>query len=98
MIINGSMSNINMSKELLSVDSKIRSFGIIKNGNTSLNFRETTGNRDNNYMKLSFDQIQHVMENAQRFSKDLGKIRHIVFEYDNTKLFSIPVKDEIVTF
>ncbi len=98
MIINESMNNMNMSKELLSVDSNIRSFGIIKNGNTNLNFKEATGDRDNNSLKLSFDQIHHIMENAERFSKDLGKIRHIVFEYDKTKLFSMPVKDEIITF
>jgi len=98
MIINESMSNMNIPKELLSIDSNIRSFGIIKNGNTNLNFKETTANRDNNSLKLSYDQIHHIMENAERFSKDLGKIKHIVFEYDKTKLFSIPLKDEIITF
>ncbi len=63
-----------------------------------LNFKDSNENLDDNTTKLSFIQTPHIIEIGERFSKELGKLEYIAFEYDKLKLFDLPVKEKIVTF
>jgi len=92
------MSVAKRSKEIITLEPKIRYMGTLKDGKMELNFKESDENLDSNTAKLSSIQTPHILEIGERFSKELGKLEYIVFEYDKLKLFDVPIKEEIVTF
>ncbi len=92
------MSVAERSKEIIMLEPKIRFVGALKDGKMELNFKESDENLDSNTAKLSSIQTPYILEIGERFSKELGKLEYIVFEYDKIKLFDVPVKEELVTF
>ena len=77
---------------------KVKLLGISKDGNIALNFKDANENIDDNTIKLSFIQTPHVIETGNRFSKELGNLEYVSFEYDKLKLFDVPANEKIITF
>ncbi len=46
--------------------------------------------------EISFSQTAHIVEMRKTFSSDLGDLKYIVYAYDKVKIFSLPLKDQIV--
>jgi hypothetical protein len=84
--------------EINILEPKIKLLGVSKDGNVALNYKDSSENIDENTIKLSFIQTPHVIESANRFSKELGNLEYVSFEYDKLKLFDLPAKDKIITF
>ena len=84
--------------EINILEPKIKLLGISKDGNIALNFKDANENIDDDTIKLSFIQTPHVIETGNRFSKELGNLEYVSFEYDKLKLFDLPAKEKIITF
>ena len=52
---------------------------------------------DENIAKLSFIQTPHILEIAERFSNELGKLEYISYGYDNLKLFDLYSGNKMAT-
>jgi hypothetical protein len=48
------------------------------------------------YQEISFSQTAHIVEMRKTFSSDLGNLKYIAYTYDKVKIFSFPLKDQIV--
>ena len=84
--------------EIKILEPKVKLLGISKDGNIPLNFKDANENIDDDTIKLSFIQTPHVIETGNRFSKELGNLEYVTFEYDKLKLFDLPAKEKIITF
>jgi hypothetical protein len=77
---------------------KVKLLGISKDGNIALKYKDANENIDDDTIKLSFIQTPHVIETGNRFSKELGNLEYVSFEYDKLKLFDVPANEKIITF
>jgi hypothetical protein len=84
--------------EIKILEPKVKLLGISKDGNIALNFKDANENIDEDTIKLSFIQTPHVIETGNRFSKELGNLEYVSFEYDKLKLFDLSAKEKIITF
>ena len=73
--------------EINVLEPKVKLLGISKDGNIALNFKDANENIDEDTIKLSFIQTPHVIETGNRFSKELGNLEYVSYEYDKLKLF-----------
>ena len=89
------------SKNILDLDDKMRFAGIMeKSGHLHARCKKE-GCEEYLRVKnqgISFSQTAYIVEMRKRFSSDLGDLRYIVYSYDKTKIFSIPMTDHIVVF
>ncbi|HXT83713.1 MAG TPA: hypothetical protein VN704_05200 [Verrucomicrobiae bacterium] len=74
----------------------IKLLGILNEGNMN-SVPDSSEIFDENVAKLSFIQTPHILEIAERFSNELGKLEYISYEYDNLKLFDLHANNKIVT-
>ncbi|HEY6535965.1 MAG TPA: hypothetical protein VIY08_09270 [Candidatus Nitrosocosmicus sp.] len=74
----------------------IKLLGILNEGNMN-SVPDSSEIFDENVAKLSFIQTPHILEIAERFSNELGKLEYISYEYDNLKLFDLHTNNKIVT-
>jgi hypothetical protein len=84
--------------EINILEPKVKLLGISKDGNIALNFKDANENIDDDTIKLSFIQTPHVIETGNRFSKELGNLEYVSFEYDKLKLFDLSAKEKMITF
>lgn len=90
------MTVIEVGKEILKLEPRVKFIGTFRNGNSELNFNKNI-NLDENTVKLSITQTPHIIEDGKRFT-DLGNLESVVFGYDKMKLFSLPLKEGTITF
>jgi hypothetical protein len=87
------------SKNILGLDDKIRFVGVMeKSGHlyvrrTKEGFQEYLKGKN---QEISFSQTAHIVEMRKTFTNDLGDLKYIVYTYDKVKIFSLPIKDQIV--
>ena len=87
------------SKNILDLDDKIRFAGVMEKsghlyaGCTREGFEEYLKGKN---QEISFSQTAHIVEMRKTFSSDLGDLKYIVYAYDKVKIFSLPLKDQIV--
>ena len=87
------------SKNILDIDDKIRFAGVMEKsghlyaGCTKEGFEEYLQGKN---QEISFSQIAHIIEMRKTFSNDLGDLKYIIYTYDKAKIFSLPLKDQIV--
>jgi len=84
--------------EINILEPKVKLLGISKDGNIALNFKDANENIDEDTIKLSFIQTPHVIETGNRFSKELGNLEYVSFDYDKLKIFDLHAKEKIITF
>lgn len=95
------MKSEEFSKNLLALDPAIRFAGLIERSghlfaggmregaDTKLNEKNTD---------LSLLQFAHIVFLRERFSKELGSLKYVLYDYDKVKMFNIPVKEYILVF
>ena len=87
------------SRDVLDLDSKIRFVGLmdksghLHTGRMRAGFDEYLETKS---QELSFSQTAHIVDMRKMFSHELGELNYIVYAYDKVKIFSIPVKDQII--
>ncbi len=74
----------------------VKLLGILNEGNID-SVPDSSEIFDENIAKLSFIQTPHILEIAERFSNELGKLEYISYGYDNLKLFDLYSGNKIVT-
>jgi hypothetical protein len=95
------MKSEEFSKNILSLDPKIRFAGLIERSGYFFagGMREGTDKqlkgRDSD---LSLLQSAHIVFLRERFSQDLGALKYILYNYDKVKMFNMPVKEHILAF
>ena len=47
---------------------------------------------------LSLLQFAHIVFLRERFSKELGSLKYVLYDYDKVKMFNMPVKEYILVF
>jgi hypothetical protein len=89
------------AKNILSVDPNIRFAGLIERSGYLFagGFRQGINQRlKGSNAELSLSQSAHIVYLRERFSTELGNLKYIVYNYDEVKLFSMPVKQHILVF
>jgi len=87
------------SKNMLDLDDKIRFAGVMEKsghlyaGCTREGFEEYLKGKN---QEISFSQTAHIVDMRKTFSSDLGDLKYIVYTYDKVKIFSLPLKEQIV--
>ena len=87
------------SKNIVDLDDKIRFAGVMEKsghlyaGYTKEGFEEYLKGKN---QEISFSQTAHIVEMRKTFSSDLGDLKYIVYMYDKVKIFSFPLKDQII--
>jgi hypothetical protein len=95
------MKSEEFSKNILSLDSKIRFAGLLERSGYFFagGMREGTDKqlkgRDSD---LSLLQSAHIVFLRERFSPELGALKYILYNYDKVKMFNMPVKEHILVF
>ncbi|HEY9386401.1 MAG TPA: DUF6659 family protein, partial [Nitrososphaeraceae archaeon] len=95
------MKSEEFSKNILSLDPKIRFAGLIERSGylfaggmrEGIDTHLNTKNSD-----LSLLQSAHIVFLRERFSQDLGALKYILYNYDKVKMFNMPVKEHILAF
>jgi len=95
------MKSEEFSKNILALDPAIRFAGLIERSghlfaggmregaDTKLNEKNTD---------LSLLQFAHIVFLRERFSKELGSLKYVLYDYDKVKMFNMPVKEYILVF
>jgi hypothetical protein len=95
------MKSEEFSKNILSLDPKIRFAGLIERsgyffaGGMREGIDKQLKGRDSD---LSLLQSAHIVFLRERFSQDLGALKYILYNYDKVKMFNMPVKEHILAF
>jgi hypothetical protein len=95
------MKSEEFSKCILALDPAIRFAGLIERSGHLFagGMREGADTqlkgRDSD---LSLLQSAHIVFLRERFSKELGPLKYVLYDYDKVKMFSMPVKEYILVF
>ena len=89
------------SKNIISIDPKIRFAGLIERSGSLFAGGSREGLQPHlkgSNAELSLSQSAHIVYLRERFLTELGNLKYIVYNYDEVKLFSMPVKQHILVF
>ena len=95
------MKSEEFSKNILALDPAIRFAGLIERSGHLFagGMREGADTKLNEKNSdLSLLQFAHIVFLRERFSKELGSLKYVLYDYDNVKMFNIPVKEYILVF
>ena len=95
------MKSEEFSKNLLALDPAIRFAGLIERSGHLFagGMREGADTKLNEKNSdLSLLQFAHIVFLRERFSKELGSLKYVLYDYDNVKMFNMPVKEYILVF
>lgn len=87
------------SKNILALHPKIRFAGVVeKSGHLYAGVRrEDAPNKlSDKSTEISLAQSAYIVDLRKMFSKELGELRSVVYNYDSVNIISVPVKDHIV--
>jgi hypothetical protein len=95
------MKSEEFSKNILALDPAIRFAGLIERSGHLFagGMREGADTKLNEKNSdLSLLQFAHIVFLRERFSKELGSLKYVLYDYDKVKMFNIPVKEYILVF
>jgi hypothetical protein len=95
------MKSEEFSKNILALDPAIRFAGLIERSGHLFagGMREGADTKLNEKNSdLSLLQFAHIVFLRERFSKELGPLKYVLYDYDKVKMFNIPVKEYILVF
>ena len=95
------MKSEEFSKNILALDPAIRFAGLIERSGHLFagGMREGTDTKLNEKNSdLSLLQFAHIVFLRERFSKELGSLKYVLYDYDKVKMFNMPVKEYILVF
>jgi hypothetical protein len=95
------MKSEEFSKNLLALDPAIRFAGLIERSGHLFagGMREGADTKLNEKNSdLSLLQFAHIVFLRERFSKELGSLKYVLYDYDKVKMFNMPVKEYILVF
>jgi hypothetical protein len=95
------MKSEEFSKNILALDPAIRFAGLIERSGHLFagGMREGADTKLNEKNSdLSLNQFAHIVFLRERFSKELGSLNYVLYDYDKVKMFNIPVKEYILVF
>ena len=95
------MKSEEFSKNLLALDPAIRFAGLIERSGHLFagGMREGADTKLNEKNSdLSLLQFAHIVFLRERFSKELGSLNYVLYDYDKVKMFNMPVKEYILVF
>ena len=87
------------SKNVLALNAKIRFAGVVeKSGHLYASARRegVPARLSDRSSEISLSQSAYIIDLRKIFSKELGNLRSVVYNYDTVRLISIPVKDHIL--
>ncbi|MGI0020340.1 MAG: DUF6659 family protein [Nitrososphaera sp.] len=87
------------SKNILALHPKIRFAGVVeKSGHLYAGVRrEDAPNKlSDKSTEISLAQSAYIVDLRKMFSKELGELKSVVYNYDSVNIISVPVKDHIV--
>jgi hypothetical protein len=87
------------SKNVLALHPKIRFAGVVeKSGHLYAGIRrEDAPNKlSDKSTEISLAQSAYIVDLRKMFSKELGELKSVVYNYDSVNIISVPVKDHIV--
>ena len=87
------------SKNILALHPKIRFAGVVeKSGHLYAGIRrEDAPNKlSDKSTEVSLAQSAYIVDLRKMFSKELGELKSVVYNYDTVNIISVPVKDHIV--
>ena len=95
------MKSEEFSKNILTLDPAIRFAGLIERSGHLFagGMREGADTKLNEKNSdLSLLQFAHIVFLRERFSKELGSLKYVLYDYDKVKMFNMPVKEYILVF
>jgi hypothetical protein len=95
------MKSEEFSKNILALDPAIRFAGLIERSGHLFagGMREGADTKLNEQNSdLSLLQFAHIVFLRERFSKELGSLKYVLYDYDKVKMFNMPVKEYILVF
>jgi uncharacterized protein DUF6659 len=95
------MKSEEFSKNILALDPTIRFAGLIERSGHLFagGMREGADTKLNEKNSdLSLLQFAHIVFLRERFSKELGSLKYVLYDYDKVKMFNMPVKEYILVF
>lgn len=95
------MKSEEFSKNILALDPAIRFAGLIERSGHLFagGMREGADTKLNEKNSdLSLHQFAHIVFLRERFSKELGSLKYVLYDYDKVKMFNMPVKEFILVF
>ena len=95
------MKSEEFSKNILALDPAIRFAGLIERSGHLFagGMREGADTKLNEKNSdLSLHQFAHIVFLRERFSKELGSLKYVLYDYDKVKMFNMPVKEYILVF
>ena len=95
------MKSEEFSKNILALDPAIRFAGLIERSGHLFagGMREGADTKLNEKNSdLSLLQFAHIVFLRERFSKELGSLKYVLYDYDKVKMFNVPVKEYILVF
>jgi hypothetical protein len=95
------MKSEEFSKNILALDPAIRFAGLIERSGQLFagGMREGADTKLNEKNSdLSLLQFAHIVFLRERFSKELGSLKYVLYDYDKVKMFNMPVKEYILVF
>jgi hypothetical protein len=95
------MKSEEFSKNILALDPAIRFAGLIERSGHLFagGMREGADTKLNEKNSdLSLLQFAHIVFLRERFSKELGSLKSVLYDYDKVKMFNMPVKEYILVF
>lgn len=87
------------SKNVLALHPKIRFAGVVeKSGHLYAGIRrEDAPNKlSDKSTEVSLAQSAYIVDLRKMFSKELGELKSVIYNYDSVNIISVPVKDHIV--
>ena len=87
------------SKNILTLHPKIRFAGVVeKSGHlyASIRREDAPNKLSDKSTEISLAQSAYIVDLRKMFSKELGELRSVVYNYDSVNIISVPVKDHIV--
>ena len=95
------MKSEEFSKNILALDPAIRFAGLIERSGHLFagGMREGADTKLNEKNSdLSLLQFAHIVFLRERFSKELGSLKYVLYDYDKVKMFNMPVKEYILVY
>jgi hypothetical protein len=89
------------SKNVLAVNAKIRFAGVVeKSGHLYASARreDAQARLSDRSNEISLSQSAYIIDLRKIFSRELGELRSVVYNYDTVRLISMPVKEHILVF
>ncbi len=90
-----------LSKNVLVLDPKIRFAGVVeKSGHLYASARreDASARLSDRSSEISLSQSAYIIDLRKIFSKELGNLHSVIYNYDTVRLISIPVKEHILVF